>query len=78
MCYNTVLQAQRNMVNRLGKRIQKIFNDLERRLKSADQKEQSEGGGEGGGDVQGKQKMKSKGKGPHDRETSSTSNTVSV
>ena len=63
------------MVNRLSNRIQKIFNDLQRRLKSADQKEQSEGGGEGRGGVQGK---KSKGRGPHDRETSSTSNTVSV
>ena len=62
-------------MNRLSNRIQKIFNDLQRRLKSADQKER---GGEGRGDVQGKQKMKSKGKGPHDRETSSTSNTVSV
>ena len=63
-------------MNRLRKRIQKIFNDLQRRLKSADQKEQSKVGGEGRGDVQGKKKMKSKG--PHDRETSSTSNTVSV
>ena len=57
------------MVNRLSNRIQKIFNDLQRRLKSADLKEQSEAGGEGRGDKQGKQKMKSKGKGPHGRET---------
>ena len=47
-------------MNRLGKRIQKIFSILERRLKSADQKEQSKVGGEGRGGVQGKQKMKSK------------------
>ena len=61
-----------NMVNRLGKRIQQIFSNLERRLKSADKKAQSGVRGEGAGDEEGKQKTKAKG-GPCDKDTSYTS-----
>ena len=59
-------------MNRLGKRIQKIFHNLERRLKSLDKKEQSRIGGERRGDQQGKQKMKAREMGPRHREISST------
>ena len=36
-----LVQALRNLVNRSGKIVQNIFDQLDRRLKSADKKEQS-------------------------------------
>ena len=47
-------------MKRLGERIQKIFNDLERRMKSTDKKEQSGVRGDVIGDVERKQKIKAK------------------
>ena len=45
--YSLFVQALRNLVNKSGQRALQIFNDLERRLKSADKKDQSGVGGQG-------------------------------
>ena len=50
------VQALRNLVNKSGQRALQIFNDLERRLKSADKKDQS--GVEGQGSLDKKEKEK--------------------
>ena len=44
-----LVQGLRNVVNRSGKIAQNIFDQLDRRLKSADKKEQSGVGGQGVG-----------------------------
>ena len=48
-----IVQALRNLVNRSGQIAQQLFDQLDRRLKSADKKEQSgdRGQGVGGGEV---------------------------
>ena len=56
-----MLQARMNMVNRLRKWVQERFNVLDRRLKSADKKEQSGVRGEGRDIVLKEQKTKTKG-----------------
>ena len=70
------IQTLRNLANISGKRISELFTILDRRLKSADKKDQSGIKGEGKGGGQRMQKIKTTGKIPHDRETSSTSNIV--
>ena len=72
------MQALKNLVNTSRQRIQQLFTDLDRRLKSADKKDQLRVIGEGRADVQKKQKTKTTGNRPPDNETSSTTTTVSV
>ena len=67
------VQALKNFVNISSQRIQQLFNDLDKRLKSADKKNQSAVIGEGRADVQKNQKTKTTGNRPPDNETSSTS-----
>ena len=61
------MQALRNLVNRSGQLAQQLFDQLDRRLKSADKKEQSGdrgqgvGGGEAGGQKVGSEGVKSMG-----------------
>ena len=71
-----LVQALRNVVNRSGKIAQNIFDQLDRRLKSADKKEQSGvrgqgvgGQGVGGQGREGAQKKKMSKKGPSDNPT---------
>ena len=66
-----LVQALRNVVNRSGKIAQNIFDQLDRRLKSADKKEQSGVGGQGVGGQgrEGAQKKKMSKKGPSDNLT---------
>ena len=74
------VQALRNLVNISRQRIQQLFTDLDRRLKSSDKKDQSGVIGEGRADVQ-KPKTETTALGDLDRpdnETSSTTNTVFV
>ena len=76
------MQALRNLVNRSGKIAQNIFDQLDRRLKSADEKEQSgvRGQGVGGQVVKGEEREKKKmsNKGPSDNPTHTQPSTVSV
>ena len=77
-----LVQALRNVVNRSGKIAQNIFDQLDRRLKSADEKEQSgiRGQGVGGQGVKGEEREKKKmsNKGPSDNPTHTQPSTVSV
>ena len=61
-------------MNRLGKRIQELFISLDRRLKSADKKEQSGVRGEGRDNMQTKQKTKT----DQRKQTSSKRDSVSL
>ena len=72
------VQALKNLVNTSRQRIQQLFTDLDRRLKSADKKDQSTVIGEGRADVHKKQKTKTTGNRHPDNDTSSTTTTVSV
>ena len=79
------MQALRKLVNRSGKIAQNIFDQLDRRLKSADKKEQSgiRGQGVGGQGVRGQgregaQKKKESNKGPSDNPTHTKPSTVPV
>ena len=63
------LQAVRNLVNRSREVAVQIFNDLDRRLKSADKKDQSGVIGQGRDSVPMKQKTKTKGKRQSDNQT---------
>ena len=72
------VQALRNLVNTSRQRIQQLFTELDKRLKSADKKDQSGVIGEGRADVQKKQKTNTTRNRPPDNETSSTTTTVSV
>ena len=82
--YNIVhallVQALRNLVNRSGKIAQSIFDQLDRRLKSADKKEQSgvRGQGVGGQGREGAQKKNMSNKGPSDNPTHTQPSTVPV
>ena len=58
------VQALRNLVNISRQRIQQLFNDLDRRLKSLDMKDQLRAKGEGRGAVQ-KPKAKTTAAGDH-------------
>ena len=71
------MQTLKNLVNTSRQRIQQLFTDLDRRLKSADKKDQSGVIGEGRADVQ-KPKTVIGDLDRPDNETSSTTNTVSV
>ena len=75
-----LVQALRNVVNRSGKIAQNIFDQLDRRLKSADKKEQSgvRGQGVGGQGREGAQKKKMSNKGPSDNPTHTQPSTVTV
>ena len=53
-----LVQALRNLVNVSGQRIQQLFNALDRRLKSADKKDQSGVRGQEGDGVQKKHKTR--------------------
>ena len=59
------------LVNKAGQRARNIFDQLDRRLKSADKKEQSgvRGQGVGGQGREGAQKKKTSKKGPSDNPT---------
>ena len=72
-----IVQALRNLVNRSGKIAQNIFDQLDRRLKSADKKEQSGDRGQGVGG-QGREKKKMSNKGPSDNPTHTQPSTVPV
>ena len=63
------LQAVRNLVNRSREVAVQIFNDLDRRLKLADKKDQSGVIGRGRDSVPMKQKTKTKGKRQSDNQT---------
>ena len=63
------LQAVRNLVNRSREVAVQIFNDLDRRLKSAGKKDQSGVIGQGRDSVPMKQKTKTKGKRQSDNQT---------
>ena len=68
-------------MNVSGQRIQQLFNTLNRRLKSADKKDQSGVRGQKGDGVQKKHKTRTTGhRGPPDNQTTSTviTNTGSV
>ena len=75
-----LVQALRNLVNRSGKIAQNIFDQLDRRLKSADKKEQAgvRGQGVGGQGREGAQKKKMSNKGPSDNPTHTKPSTVPV
>ena len=73
--HDLLVQALRNLVNRSGKIVQSIFDQLDRRLKSADKKEQSGVGGQG---REGAQKKQMSNKGPSDNPTHTQPSTVSV
>ena len=60
-----------NLVNRSGQIVQQIFNDLDRRLKSTEKKEQSRVIGQERDSVQ-KQKTKTTEDRPPDNQTTST------
>ena len=62
------IQTLRNLANISGKRISELFTTLDRRLKSANKKDQSGFKGEGKGG--GRRMKKTKRKRLHDRETS--------
>ena len=65
-----LVQTLRNLVNVSGQRIQQLFNDLDRRLKSADKKDQSGLRGQLGDGVQKKHKTRIMGhKGPPDMQS---------
>ena len=66
-----IVQALRNLANMSGQRIQQIFNQLDRRLKSADKKTQS------GVRSQGRDRGQ-KTKRPPDNQTTSTTDTRTV
>ena len=66
------MQALRNLVNTSRQRIQQLFTDLDRRLKSADKKDQSGVTGEGRAGVQKKQEKKTTGNTPPDNDTTTT------
>ena len=69
-----LVQALRNLVNVSGQRIQQLFNDFHRRLKSADKKDQMWVRGQEGDGVQKKHKTRTTGhRGPPDDQTTSTS-----
>ena len=65
------MQALRNLVNRSGQIARQIFNDLDRRLKSTEKKEQSRVIGQERDSVQ-KQKTKTTEDRPPDNQTTST------
>ena len=65
------MQALRNLVNRSGQIVRQIFNDLDRRLKSSEKKEQSRVIGQERDSVQ-KQKTKTTEDRPPDNQTTST------
>ena len=65
------MQALRNLVNRSGQLARQIFNDLDRRLKSTEKKEQSRVIGQERDSVQ-KQKTKTTEDRPPDNQTTST------
>ena len=65
------MQALRNLVNRSGQIVRQIFNDLDRRLKSTEKKEQSRVIGQERDSVQ-KQKTKTTEDRPPDNQTTST------
>ena len=65
------MQALRNLVNRSGQIARQIFNDLDRRLKSSEKKEQSRVIGQERDSVQ-KQKTKTTEDRPPDNQTTST------
>ena len=69
------VQALKNFVNISSQRIQRLFNDLDRRLKSADKKDQLGVIGEGRTNEEKKQKTKTT---ENDNETSSKTTTFSV
>ena len=68
---HVLVQALRNVVNMSGKIAQNIFDQLDRRLKSADKKERSgvRGQGVGGQGREGAQKKEMSRKGPSDNPT---------
>ena len=74
------MQALRNVVNRSGKIAQNIFDQLDRRLRSADKKVQSADRGQGvrGQGREGAQKKKMSKKGPSDNPTHTKPSTVPV
>ena len=65
------MQALKNLVNRSGQIARQIFNDLDRRLKSTEKKEQSRVIGQERDSVQ-KQKTKTTEDRPPDNQTTST------
>ena len=65
------MQALRNLVNRSGQIARQIFNDLDRRLKSTERKEQTRVIGQERDSVQ-KQKTKTTEDRPPDNQTTST------
>ena len=69
-----------NLVNKTGQRARNIFDQLDRRLKSGDKKEQSGDGGQGvrGQGREGAQKKKMSKKGPSYNPTHTQPSTVSV
>ena len=69
-----LVQALRNLVNLSGQRIQHLFNDLDRRLKSADKKDQSGIRDQSGDGV--RKKHKTGHRGPPDNQTTSTAITI--
>ena len=75
-----LVQALRNVVNRSGKIAQNIFDQLDRRLKSADKKEQSgdRGQGVGGEGREGAQKKQMSKEGPSDNRTHTKPSSVTV
>ena len=76
-----IVQALRNLVNRSGKIAQQLFDQLDRRLKSADKKEQSGvrgqgvGGGEAGGQEVGSEGVKSMGESSDQKKQKTGKNT---
>ena len=75
-----IVQTVMNLVNKAGQRARNIFDQLDRRLKSADKKEQSgvRGQGVGGQGREGAQKKKMSNKGPSDNPTHTKPSTVPV
>ena len=65
------LQALRNLVKRSSKRVMEIFYELDRRLKSVEDKERSEVIGEEGG-VEKQQRQKTRGLRPPDMSSPTT------
>ena len=64
-------------MNVSGQRIRQLFNDLDKRLKSADKKDQSGVRGQEGDGVQKKHKTRTTGhRGPSDNQTTSTLSTA--
>lgn len=77
MLYIILVQALRNLVNVSGQRIQKIFNALDRRLKSSDKKDQSGVIGQGD-EVEKTHKKITEHRGPSDTATVSITGTGSI